>query len=58
MVVTGAQKDLDTAIASFENNFGETISNKSTSGPKDQAELDEFNERFKTNYTMKTFPKD
>jgi len=58
MVVTGAQRDLDTAISSFEKNFGETISNKSTSGPKDQAELDEFNERYKTNFTMETFPKD
>ena len=58
MVVTGAQKDLDTAIASFENNFGETISNKSTSGPKDQAEVDEFNKMYGTEFTMETFPKD
>ena len=58
MVVTGAQKDLDTAISSFENNFGETISNKSTSGPKDQAEVDEFNKMYGTEFTMETFPKD
>ena len=58
MVVTGAQKDLDTAIASFENNFGETISNKSTSGPKDQAEVNEFNKMYGTEFTMETFPKD
>ena len=57
-VVTGAQKDLDTAISSFENNFGETISNKSTSGPKDQAEVDEFNKMYGTEFTMETFPKD
>ena len=58
LVVTKSQKNLDTAIGKLESDFGIVVRPTTQSGPKDQAELDEFNETYGTNFTMETFPKD
>ena len=58
LIVTKSQKNLDTAIGKLESDFGIVVRPTTQSGPKDQAELDEFNETYGTNFTMETFPKD
>jgi hypothetical protein len=58
LVIIKSQKNLDTAVAKLESDFGIVVRPTTQSGPKDQAELDEFNETYGTNFTMETFPKD
>ena len=62
MVVGNAQKNLDTAVSNFEENFGFEIipSNPSNSkqSPITKTELNEFNTMYGTDFTMETFPKD
>jgi hypothetical protein len=54
MVVTGAQKDLDNAIAGFEENFGFSITPNQSDIPS-QEELDALNAANGTNFTMDDF---
>jgi len=58
LVIIKSQKNLDTAVAKLESDFGIAVRPTTQSGPKDQAELDEFNETYGRNFTMETFPKD
>ena len=58
LIVTKSQKNLDTAIGKLESDFGISVRPTTKSGPKDQAEVDEFNKMYGTEFTMETFPKD
>ena len=58
LIVTKSQKNLDIAVGKLESDFGIVVRPPTQSGPKDQAELDEFNKTYNTNFTMETFPKD
>ena len=58
VVILQAQKNLDTAIGKLESDFGISVRPTTKSGPKDQAEVDEFNKMYGTDFTLETFPKD
>jgi hypothetical protein len=58
VVVLKAQRNLDTAVGKLESDFGISVRPTTKSGPKDQAEVDEFNKMYGTEFTMETFPKD
>ena len=57
MTVTNPQRDLDTAIAGFEENFGYSLAPNVSSPdmPQSQAELDALNKFAGTNFTMDDF---